>query len=132
MMNDIFEISNLINLLIPEGTDKEVDMDGVKLHITKKDGNVKIETIDEFDDSDIKAEIKEFQAKIKELDDDTFAEVCESVDFNINEFNKLIELKDINEKQAEEIDDCITKFGQAVCSNLQKKIEDLVSVYQRF
>lgn len=136
MIDDIFGISELIDLLIPEGTNKEVEVNGTKVSISKKDGNIKIKTVseDKFDDSSIKERIADFKNKIEELDDEIFNDINE--DFgekvNINGFNKMIESENIDEDQAKVIEDLITKYEQTARCHLQDKIQSLVNLFDRF
>lgn len=129
-MNDIFEFSKIIDLLIPEGTDQEINVDGTKIHISKKDGKVNIKTVEEKD-SIVKQHISEFSDKLEEIDDDMFVEICEEFG-DANEFNQLLELDNFTEEQAEQVESGITRFSQIACQHIQKKIQELVNLYDRF
>ena len=128
--NSINELYNIISLLIPEGTEKEYELDGTKIHISRKDGKISIFTskdVNVFDDSSIKEEIKEFKENINNLDDDIFVDSFEKVKevIDVKRFNELLDYDNFTESEAYEIEGMLSYFSQVVYELITEKIEKL-------
>ena len=137
MLDELFQlstISSLFDALIPEGTDKKVTIDGIEYSISKKDNKVKIETVKKFNDEPIKEYVSEFKDNLKELDDCLFVKITEEFGklHDTKEFDKLLNLDQYDENQAERILNLIAVFSNIVCKHLQSSIEKLVELYERF
>ena len=137
MLDELFQlstISSLFDALIPEGTDKKVTIDGIEYSISKKDNKVKIETVKKFNDEPIKEYVSEFKDNLKELDDCLFVKITEEFGklHDTKEFDKLLNLDQYDENQAERIFNLIAVFSNIVCKHLQSSIEKLVELYERF
>ena len=92
-MNDLTDLLHIFGLIIPEGIDKVFEEDGTQIHISKKNGSVKISVNsnkdlsgEDFDDSSIKDAISEFKDNINDLDDSVFIE-------SLEEARKAIDVK---------------------------------------
>lgn len=103
----------------------------------KQDGNnveVVIDYEPSFDDSAIKEMAKGFKEAIKVLDDNLFIESVEDFkeNINLNRFNELLDLEEFDEDQAQEVERMINTASEVICSHIQKKIKDLVDLYEKF
>lgn len=128
--NSINELYNIISLLIPEGTEKEYELDGTKIHISRKDGKISIfasKDVNVFDDSSVKEEIKEFKENINNLDDDIFVDSFEKVKevIDVKRFNELLDYDNFTESEAYEIEGMLSYFSQVVYELITEKIEKL-------
>lgn len=137
MMNDLFQLNTMANLLealIPEGTNKKVEIDGVEYSINKKDNKVSISAVEKFDDTAIKEYVSQFKANIKELDDCLFVKVTEEFKkyFNTKEFDKLLNLDKYSQEDANKVVAMMSEFSDIVCEYLQSKIKKLVELYEKF
>ena len=135
--NSMNELYNIISLLVPEGTEKEYELDGTKIHISRKDGEISISTsknVDVFDDSSIKEEIKEFKENLNDLDDDIFIDAFEKVkeSIDINRFNELIEYDNFTEAEANEVEGMMSYFSQIVYDTIQDEIQRLEKMRDNF
>ena len=137
MMNDLFQLNTMANLLealIPEGTNKKVEIDGVEYSINKKDNKVSISAVEKFDDTAIKEYVSQFKENIKELDDCLFVKVTEEFkkSFNTKEFDKLLNLDKYSQEDADKVVAMMSEFSDIVCEYLQSKIKKLVELYEKF
>ena len=137
MMNDLFQLNTMANLLealIPEGTNKKVEIDGVEYSINKKDNKVSISAVEKFDDTAIKEYVSQFKENIKELDDCLFVKVTEEFkkSFNTKEFDKLLNLDKYSQEDANKVVAMMSEFSDIVCEYLQSKIKKLVELYEKF
>ena len=137
MMNDLFQlntIANLLEALIPEGTNKKVEIDGIEYSINKKDNKVSISAVEKFDDTAIKEYVSQFKENIKELDDCLFVKVTEEFkkSFNTKEFDKLLNLDKYSQEDANKVVAMMSEFSDIVCEYLQSKIKKLVELYEKF
>lgn len=138
--SNLSELMNLLGMAIPEGTEKDLEIDNTKIHFQKKDGTIKIEVKEEiqpsqdFDDSSIKELIEDYKDSIKQLDDDLFLEVSEELGkkISIKEFDSLLNLEHLTEDQANQVEEMIDLASEIACLHLQHKIQNLVELYERF
>lgn len=140
-MNDLTDLLHIFGLIIPEGTDKIFEEDGTQIHISKKNGSIKISVNsnkdlggEDFDDSSIKDAISEFKDNINDLDDTIFIESLEEARkvIDINKFDEFLNLEKFTEEEATEVANMINYFSQIVSNNLQEKIEELIKLEERF
>lgn len=136
-MNDLFQLNTMANLLealIPEGTNKKVEIDGIEYSINKKDNKVSISAVEKFDDTAIKEYVSQFKENIKELDDCLFVKVTEEFkkSFNTKEFDKLLNLDKYSQEDADKVVGMMSEFSDIVCEYLQSKIKKLVELYEKF
>lgn len=139
------ELENLMGLIgfsdifnnIPEGTDQNIQMDNLNIHITKKNGDISVEISElekAFDDTATKKIIKEYKERIEELDDCLFVEAAEEMGqyFDVKRFDELLNQDTFTEEEAAEISEMIDQSSQIICDHLEDKINELVNVYNRF
>lgn len=140
-MNDLTDLLHIFGLIIPEGTDKVFEEDGTQIHISKKNGGVKISVNsnkdlsgEDFDDSSIKDAISEFKDNINDLDDSVFIESLEEARkaIDVKRFDELLNLEEFTEAEATEVANMITYFSQIISNNLQEKIQELLELQERF
>lgn len=140
-MNDLTDLLHIFGLIIPEGTDKVFEEDGTQIHISKKNGGVKISVNsnkdlsgENFDDSSIKDAISEFKDSINDLDDSVFIESLEEARkaIDVKRFDELLNLEKFTEAEATEAANMITYFSQIISNNLQEKIQELLELQERF
>lgn len=140
-MNDLTDLLHIFGLIIPEGTDKVFEEDGTQIHISKKNGGVKISvnsnkdlSREDFDDSSIKDAISEFKDNINDLDDSVFIESLEEARkaIDVKRFDELLNLEKFTEAEATEVANMITYFSQIISNNLQEKIQELLELQERF
>ena len=136
-MNDLFQLNTMANLLealIPEGTNKKVEIDGVEYSLNQKDNKVSISAVEKFDDTAIKEYVSQFKENIKELDDCLFVKVTEEFkkSFNTKEFDKLLNLDKYSQEDADKVVAMMSEFSDIVCEYLQSKIKKLVELYEKF
>lgn len=140
-MNDLTDLLHIFGLIIPEGTDKVFEEDGTQIHISKKNGGVKISVNsnkdlsgENFDDSSIKDAISEFKDNINDLDDSVFIESLEEARkaIDVKRFDELLNLEKFTEAEATEVANMITYFSQIISNNLQEKIQELLELQERF
>lgn len=138
-MNDLTDLLNIFGLIIPEGIDKVFEEDGTQIHISKKNGDVKISVNSNkdlsgegFDDSSIKEAISEFKDNINDLDDSVFIESLEEAVIDVKRFDELLNLEKFTEAEATEVANMINYFSQLVHNNLQTKIDELSELKERF
>lgn len=138
-VKELFDLINIFNSVIPDGTEKNIEHDGAKIKLIKKDGviNVSITSIDEdkkFDDSRIKEVIKGYKDRIKELDDYLFVDVVEDMgkSLDIQRFNYLLDKECFTEEEALEVADKIDISIDIIREHLESKIQDLIQIYNKF
>lgn len=140
-MNDLTDLLHIFGLIIPEGTDKVFEEDRTQIHISKKNGSVKISVNsnkdlsgENFDDSSIKDAISEFKDNINDLDDSVFIESLEEARkaIDVKRFDELLNLEKFTEAEATEVANMITYFSQIISNNLQEKIQELLELQERF
>lgn len=121
------ELIDLINALVPEGTEKEINIDGNNVKISKKDGELEIEIVD----NKIKECVSEFKKNIEDLDDDLFIDCLEEFG-NTKELDDLLKKDSFKNDEADKIKNLISDFSKIVRSNLQEEIERLIHLYEQF
>lgn len=140
-INDLTDLLHIFGLIIPEGTDKVFEEDGTQIHISKKNGGVKISVNsnkdlsgENFDDSSIKDAISEFKDNINDLDDSVFIESLEEARkaIDVKRFDELLNLEKFTKAEATEVANMITYFSQIISNNLQEKIQELLELQERF
>ena len=139
--NELSDITNILDLYIPNGTVETFESDGIKYHLEKDKGHLKIEIDvnipeqdEEFDDSATKEIVEEYKEGIKALDDDLFVEIVDKLKskFDLNRFNELLDLESFNEEQAQEVEKMINISTDIICLHLQHKIQGMVELYEKF
>lgn len=136
---DIFNLINFlipdgIDLIIPEGIDKLIECNGQKIHVTKKDGKLRVKLKTKFNDSDIKQTVAEFKQSIEDLDDCIFVDVIEELgdSFDKKRFDQLLNLTSYTRKDAQEVTKMIDQISSVISEHLHKKIEELIDLQERF
>lgn len=129
MENDLI-LFDLFKQLVPNGT-KEVEIDGVKVKVTKDDDIFEVSAV--YDDTDIKNLIKEYKETIKELDDDIFLEATEELGkvYDLNKFNELLDAKSLTEEESDLVEKIINKSIDLISTLVQNKIQDLIDLYEK-
>ena len=139
--NEFQDLTNILGLCIPDGTVETFESDNLKCHLEKDNGNLKIEIEanipeqdGEFDDSDTKKIVEEYNEGIKALDDDLFVEIVDKLKskFDLTRFNELLDLESFNEEQAQEVEKMINISTDIICLHLQHKIQGMVELYEKF
>lgn len=140
-MNDLTDLLHIFGLIVPEGTDKVFEEDGIQIHISKKNGSVKISVNsnkdlsgEDFDDSSIKDAISEFKDNINDLDDSIFIESYEAVEkaIDVKRFDELLNLEKFTEAEATEVANMIAYFSQIINIKLQEKIQKFTELKDKF
>ena len=135
------DLIDILNTVIPDGVNKDLEVNGNKITLNKEDGIIKIslssnmkDTTEEFDDSNVKEIIKEYKEWIEELDDCLFVEATEetSKHFNIKRFDELLNKDSFTKEEAYELSEMIDKSSQIICKHLENKIAELIDIYNRF
>ena len=129
MENDLM-LFDLFKQLIPNGT-KEVEIDGVKVKVTKDDDIFEVSAV--YDDTDIKNLIKEYKETIEKLDDDIFLEATEELGkiYDLTKFNELLDAKSLTEEESDLVEKIINKSIDLISTTVQNKIQDLLDLYER-
>ena len=139
--NELSDITNILDLYIPNGTVETFESDGIKYHLEKDKGHLKIEIDvnipeqdEEFDDSATKEIVEEYKEGIKALDDDLFVEIVDELKskLDLTRFNELLDLESFNEDQAQEVEKMIDISTDIICLHLQHKIQGMVELYEKF
>ena len=140
-VKELFDLINIFNMVIPDGSEESLEVNGMKVTLNKKDGVINIsvtsdneDTVEEFDDSCVKEIIKEYKERIEELDDCLFVEVTEEMGqyFNMKRFDELLNQDTFTEEEATEVSEMIDQSSQIICDHLEDKINELVEIYNRF
>lgn len=137
MLNDLFQlntIANILEALIPDGTDKNIEVDGIEYSITKKDGKIEINVNEKFDDTETKKQISQFKENIQSLDDCIFLKITEEYGkiFDVKELDNLLNLEHFTQDEAEKVLSMIGDFSDLVKSCLQEEIKKLIKIYKKF
>lgn len=143
-LKELFDLINIFNMVIPDGSEESLEVNGMKVTLNKKDGVINIsvtsdkdtkeEVLETFDDSQIKEIIKEYKERIEELDDCLFVEAAEEMSkyFNMKRFDELLNQDTFTEQEATEVSEMIDQSSQIICNHLEDKINELVKIYNRF
>jgi adenine-specific DNA methylase len=129
MENDLM-LFDLFKQLVPNGT-KEVEIDGVKVKVTKDDDIFEVSAV--YDNTDIKNLIKEYKETIEKLDDDIFLEATEELGkiYDLTKFNELLDAKSLTEEESDLVEKIINKSIDLISTTVQNKIQDLLDLYER-
>lgn len=139
--NEFSDITNILDLYIPNGTVETFESDGIKYHLEKDKGHLKIEIDvnipeqdEEFDDSATKEIVEEYKEGIKALDDDLFVEIVDELKskLDLTKFNELLDLESFDKDQAQEVEKMIDISTNVICLHLQHKIQGMVELYEKF
>lgn len=139
--NEFSDITNILDLYIPNGTVETFESDGIKYHLEKDKGHLKIEIDvnipeqdEEFDDSATKEIVEEYKESIKALDDDLFVEIVDELKskLDLTKFNELLDLESFDKDQAQEVEKMIDISTNVICMHLQHKIQGMVELYEKF
>ena len=139
--NELSDIMNILDLYIPNGTVETFESDGIKYHLEKDKGHLKIEIDvnipeqdEEFDDSATKEIVEEYKEGIKALDDDLFIEIVDELKskLDLTKFNELLDLESFDKDQAQEVEKMIDISTNVICMHLQHKIQGMVELYEKF
>ena len=139
--NELSDITNILDLYIPNGTVETFESDGIKYHLEKDKGHLKIEIDvnipkqdEEFDDSATKEIVEEYKEGIKALDDDLFIEIVDELKskLDLTKFNELLDLESFDKDQAQEVEKMIDISTNVICMHLQHKIQGMVELYEKF
>lgn len=139
--NEFSDITNILDLYIPNGTVETFESDGIKYHLEKDKGHLKIEIEanipeqdGEFDDSATKEIVEEYKEGIKALDDDLFVEIVDELKskLDLTKFNELLDLESFDKDQAQEVEKMIDISTNVICLHLQHKIQGMVELYEKF
>ena len=139
--NELSDITNILDLYIPNGTVETFESDGIKYHLEKDKGHLKIEIDvnipeqdEEFDDSATKEIVEEYKEGIKALDDDLFIEIVDELKskLDLTKFNELLDLESFDKDQAQEVEKMIDISTNVICLHLQHKIQGMVELYGKF
>ena len=139
--NELPDLTNILGLCIPDGTVETFESDGIKYHLEKDKGHLKIEIEanipeqdGEFDDSATKEIVEEYKEGIKALDDDLFVEIVDELKskLDLTRFNELLDLESFDKDQAQEVEEMIDISTNVICLHLQHKIQGMVELYEKF
>lgn len=135
-MKELEELIYLINLLVPEGTQRCADINGNTVVIDNSDDTVNI-TITSSNDSEIDdsviEEISNYKQIIEELDDCLFMDVLDEMEeiIDIKRFNDLLEQEEFTNEEKEEVLEMINTSKGIIREHLQNKIEELVELFDK-
>lgn len=137
--NQLEGILELIKKFVPEGTEKSIEAEGVKVSLVNKDGQfkIKIDNLEEQckeDSEELKNCIATFKEKVDSLDDETFDELVEEFGefYNLKEFDTLLDMECHSDKETTKLLEMIDKFTYCTRKNLKSKIEKLTLLYKKF
>lgn len=146
-MNETFNELDLLEILklLPEGINQGCSNGIESICVKKENGKIDIEctysteenkdtTETSFDDSSIKEVVKEFKESINSLDDSVFLEALNTAKevVNIKRFNDLLNLEQYSETEAIEIGCLMDYFTDVISNILQDKIQNLISLSEKF
>lgn len=156
MMNDN-QITKLIEVLIEElpgiGSTVGDKVKGVMtgndyiVSYSKSDGKILLEVSKralndedeeefemEFNDSATKELVNEFKERVEGIDGNTYLEILEEMQrkIDIKEFDDLLELEKYDAENAGKVSNLILEAGDIIRNYLQRKIQNLIEVYDNF
>lgn len=140
MNNEMLQLENVLSLIqkfIPEGTEKSFEVDGVKVSLSNKDGEFKINIVDEEEEKEndkIKVLIEDFKEKVDELDDDIFDDVTNefSKAYCLKDFDTLLSLDSYTDADADRATKMIDIFNACVRKHLTSRMDKLAALYDKF
>lgn len=135
--NQLEGILELIKKFVPEGTEKSFEADGVKVSLSNKDGEFKINIVDEEEEKEndkIKVLIEDFKEKVDELDDDIFDDVTNefSKAYCLKDFDTLLSLDSYTDADADRATKMIDIFNACVRKHLTSRMDKLAALYDKF
>lgn len=128
LFKEFEQLSKLLEILVPVGTDKTYEIDKYKVKVSNKDGevSVKVET-DTFDDSKTKELVSNFKEWIQKVDDEIFIEsfeqAKEAIDVKI--LDSLLNQETFTEEESEQVIDMIDYFESIIINNIDNRIKEL-------
>lgn len=133
-MEELSLMLKLLSSLVPDGTKKEIEIEGVKYSLSKEGEDLKIKASEIFNDSSTKEMVTSYKENVEDLDDDIFIKATEELakKMDISKFNDLLELDSFSEEQAIKVEKMIAISSDVICSHLQQKIKDMVKLYEKF
>lgn len=139
-LQELFDLINVFNTAISDG-EESLEINGIKIVLNKKDGVIDIkvtseeeESIETFDDSCIKEIVKGYKERIDELDDCLFVDAFEDMSevFDVKRFDELLGKDSFTEEEAVEVGKMVGQSTEIICNHLEKKINELIDIYNRF
>lgn len=127
--------SDLLNDLLPNNTDKTIVRDGIKIHVTKNNGNFSCEvTTEDYDDEAIKEYTANFKKQIGKLDDCLFVDAFDVIKKKIDskEFDRLLDLKKFTREEADKTYKMIKYSNNVFKEFLKNKMSQLNELYKYF
>ncbi|MDY2737864.1 hypothetical protein [Intestinibacter sp.] len=131
----------MIQTLVPEDG-KCLEKNGTVINVTKDGNTLKITIVskeedeeeEKFDDTEIKEAIQEYKDKLNDLDDCLFVSATEDFgkEFEVKRFDELLNKETLTADEAMEVTKMIDRSLDIISDHLRKKIEELVSIYNRF
>lgn len=131
MLEQFNFLSELLKLAIPEGTDRVIEVDNQKVSVSNKDGIIRIKTVDEFDDSEVKNVVSKFKELVAQVDDDVFVEVCDELD-NTQRLDELCDKESFTKEEGKEVYDLISAYADKFKESLTAKINELIELRDQF
>lgn len=140
-LKSLFKAFDMIQTLVPEDG-KCLEKNGTVINVTKDGNTLKITIVskeedkeeEKFDDTEIKEAIQEYKDKLNDLDDCLFVNATEDFgkEFEVKRFDELLNKETLTADEAMEVTKMIDRSLDIISDHLRKKIEELVSIYNRF
>ena len=140
-LKSLFKAFDMIQTLVPEDG-KCLEKNGTVINVTKDGNTLKITIVskaedeeeEKFDDTEIKEAIQEYKDKLNDLDDCLFVSATEDFgkEFEVKRFDELLNKETLTADEAIEVTKMIDRSLDIISDHLRKKIEELVSIYNRF
>lgn len=140
-LKSLFKAFDMIQTLVPEDG-KCLEKNGAVINVTKDGNTLKITIVpkeedeeeEKFDDTEIKEAIQEYKDKLNDLDDCLFVSATEDFgkEFEVKRFDELLNKETLTADEAMEVTKMIDRSLDIISDHLRKKIEELVSIYNRF
>lgn len=140
-LKSLFKAFDMIQTLVPEDG-KCLEKNGTVINVTKDGNTLKITIVskeedeeeEKFDDTEIKEAIQEYKDKLNDLDDCLFVSATEDFgkEFEVKRFDELLNKETLTADEAMEVTKMIDCSLDIISDHLRKKIEELVSIYNRF
>lgn len=139
-LKSLFKAFDMIQTLVPEDG-KCLEKNGTVINVTKDGNTLKITIVskeedeeEKFDDTEIKEAIQEYKDKLNDLDDCLFVSATEDFgkEFEVKRFDELLNKETLTSDEAMEVTKMIDRSLDIISDHLRKKIEELVSIYNRF
>lgn len=145
-LKSLFKAFDMIQTLVPEDG-KCLEKNGTVINVTKDGNTLKITIVskeeeeeeeedeeEKFDDTEIKEAIQEYKDKLNDLDDCLFVSATEDFgkEFEVKRFDELLNKETLTADEAMEVTKMIDRSLDIISDHLRKKIEELVSIYNRF